>query len=247
MRESELYPPVKAFLEAQGYVVKAEIGACDVMALRGDDPPVIVELKNRLTLALVLQGVARQAMFDHVYLAVPPPKGRRGVRASIPNQREVIGLCRRLGLGFLLVRGDVVTAVIDPGPYRPRLSGARAGRLLREFANRVGDPNLGGSPTRVQGGSARVTAYRQDALRIARYLNGAGPSPTKTIRATTGITRTTRILGDNHYGWFERASRGVYALSPNGQAGLSTFSAALSDLPPDPGPDPGPEPDSKPD
>ena len=39
LRETELYGPVKAFLEAAGYDVKAEIGAADVMALRdGSDP-----------------------------------------------------------------------------------------------------------------------------------------------------------------------------------------------------------------
>ena len=31
MKEADLYPPLKAFLEAQGYEVKAEIGACDIM------------------------------------------------------------------------------------------------------------------------------------------------------------------------------------------------------------------------
>lgn len=35
MRETALYPPVKKFLEAQGYEVKAEIGAAEIVALRG--------------------------------------------------------------------------------------------------------------------------------------------------------------------------------------------------------------------
>ena len=34
-RETDLYPPIKAFLEDQGYVVKAEVGAADVVAVRG--------------------------------------------------------------------------------------------------------------------------------------------------------------------------------------------------------------------
>lgn len=49
-RETDLYPPVKAFLEAQGYVVKAEVARCDVVAVRGDEPPVVVELKTRFNL-----------------------------------------------------------------------------------------------------------------------------------------------------------------------------------------------------
>ena len=71
MREADLYAPVKAYLEAQGYEVKAEIGACDVMARRGDEPAVVVEMKLAFSLALVMQGVARQALFGDVYLAVP--------------------------------------------------------------------------------------------------------------------------------------------------------------------------------
>ncbi len=91
MREAELYPPIKAYLEAQGYEVKAEIGACDVMARRGYEPAVVVEMKVGFSLALVMQGVARQAMFDDVYLAVP-----LGVRGWGARYNEIVGLCRRL-------------------------------------------------------------------------------------------------------------------------------------------------------
>ncbi len=44
LRETDLYPPIKAFLEGQGYGVKAEVGTCDVFAVRGDEDQVIVEL-----------------------------------------------------------------------------------------------------------------------------------------------------------------------------------------------------------
>ena len=72
MRETELYPPLKAFLEAQGYAVKGEVEGCDIAAVRGDEPPVIVEMKTRFSLSLVLQGIQRQGVSDRVYLAVPP-------------------------------------------------------------------------------------------------------------------------------------------------------------------------------
>jgi len=39
VKEADLSAPVKAFLEAQGYEVKAEVGACDLMAVRGAEPP----------------------------------------------------------------------------------------------------------------------------------------------------------------------------------------------------------------
>ncbi len=55
MREYALYPPVKAFLEAQGYEVKGEVNGCDLVAVRAEEPPVIVELKTAFSLPLVFQ------------------------------------------------------------------------------------------------------------------------------------------------------------------------------------------------
>ncbi|HIP77584.1 MAG TPA: hypothetical protein EYH07_03860, partial [Kiloniellaceae bacterium] len=69
-KEEDLYAPVKAFFEGQGYVVKAEVRGCDLVARRGAEPPVIVELKTGFTLPLVLQGIDRLGLSEHVYLAV---------------------------------------------------------------------------------------------------------------------------------------------------------------------------------
>src|SRR5215813_9584366 len=68
--ESDLYAPVKALLEGQGYSVKGEVRGCDVVAVRGSEPPVIVELKRAFGIGLVLQGVDRLTISAHVYLAV---------------------------------------------------------------------------------------------------------------------------------------------------------------------------------
>ena len=84
-RESDLYAPVKALLETQGYTVKGEVGAADLVALRGDEPPVIVELKLRITLSLYHQACARLSVSDHVYIAVPRPTGRSARRAVSPH------------------------------------------------------------------------------------------------------------------------------------------------------------------
>jgi hypothetical protein len=80
LRETDLYPPVKTWLESLGYQVKAEIGAADIMALRGDDM-VIVELKRAFSLALLLQGVERQRLTDLVYVALPEPARGTGGKA----------------------------------------------------------------------------------------------------------------------------------------------------------------------
>ncbi|MEL6678062.1 MAG: hypothetical protein AAFQ51_05100, partial [Pseudomonadota bacterium] len=117
MREMDLYAPVKAFLEAQGYTVKGEVTGCDVVGLRaGEADPVIVELKLTFSLDLLFQGVERQRITDWVYLAIPS----FGPRASRKRQQRVLALCRRLGLGLLVVREGVVEPWLDPGPYAPR-------------------------------------------------------------------------------------------------------------------------------
>ena len=224
MPETELYGPIKLFLEAQGYVVKGEIGACDVMAVRGDENPVVVELKERLSLALILQAVDRLAFSDTVYVAFRVGKGHS---ASWRRRRkQVTGLLRRLGLGLLTVseRGNVVP-VLDPAPYRPRTQAWRRERLLREFAERVGDPEDGGSSSR-----KRLTAYRQDALRCARQLADEGVLKASVLSERTGVSRAGRILLDNHYGWFDRVKTGHYSLSPKGGRDLLHWSEALEHL-----------------
>ena len=215
VKETELYPPVKAYLEAQGYEVKAEIAGADVVAQRGSEGVVIVELKTRFSLALFHQGVARLAVSDVVYLAVPRQTGRMFQKALAEN----VKLARRLGLGLLTVRlrDGFVEVHCDPGPYAPRISKPRKARLLREFARRVGDPNTGGT----RGGI--VTAYRQDALNCAAYLAREGPSKGAVVKAATGVERATTIMRDDHYGWFERVEIGVYALTPKGAEGLTAY------------------------
>jgi hypothetical protein len=221
MREADLYAPIKQFLEAQGYEVKGEIGPCDVVAVRGDEGPVVVELKGRLTLALVLQAVDRLSFSDAVYVAVPALEGRAAWRK---RKKAVLGLLRRLGLGLLMVSAgeDEVVPVLDPGPYRPRISKRRRERLLKEFAERVGDPETGGSPS-----GPRLTAYRQDAIRCARELAEGGTLKLSLVRERAGVSRAGPILRDNHYGWFERVERGTYTLTPRGEEELGQWRGAL--------------------
>lgn len=213
MQETELYSPVKALLEAQGYEVKAEVGAADVVACRPGEEPVIVELKTGFSLSLVHQAVARQSVTDAVYIAVPRSTGRRFQTAL----KQMKTLCRRLGLGLITVRmKDAHTEVhCDPAPYTPRKLKARKAGLLREFARREGDPNTGGA-TRV----GLVTAYRQDAIRCASYLAAEGPSKGAQVAKATGVEKATRLMADNHYGWFRRIEKGVYDLTETGRAAL---------------------------
>jgi hypothetical protein len=65
-RETSLYLPVKRFLESLGFEVKGEICSCDLVAIRGEEPPLVVigELKLGFNLELVLQGINRMAACD---------------------------------------------------------------------------------------------------------------------------------------------------------------------------------------
>lgn len=221
-RETDLYAPVKALLEGQGYEVKGEVGAADVVARRGAEAPVIVELKLRFSLALYHQAVARLRLSDHVYLAVLRPAGKTARRVL----RDNLSMCRRLGLGLITVRPDGRTDVLcDPGPYAPRKSAARQSRLLREFAGRRGDPNPGG---RTRAGL--VTTYRQDALACAAHLAATGPCRGRDVAQATGVAQATRLMYDNHYGWFDRQGGGLYALNPQGQAGLADWGGRDGDV-----------------
>jgi hypothetical protein len=206
--ESDLYAPVKALLESQGYSVKGEVQGCDVVGVRGNEPPVLVELKRAFGIGLVLQGINRLAVSDTIYLAVGAwPK----------NMRDVKKLCRRLGFGLMIVVGGRVDVVLDPGPYKPPKNKRRIGRLLGEHARRVGDPNLGGSSTRVP----LMTAYRQQALRCASLLASNGPMKVAALKEKAEAPKAASILSADHYGWFERVERGIYGLTPKGRAGLA--------------------------
>lgn len=198
MPETDLYLPVKRHLEAQGYTVKAEVKGCDAVATRGTELPVIVELKQSLTLALLYQAVDRLTISDHVYVAVARPK--RGVTADATK------LCRRLGLGLIVVTAaGSVEVLADPVPYMPRTNTKRRGVLLKEFNARAGDPNIGGSTRK-----PLMTAYRQDAMKCQVFLAQNGPASPKAIKAATAVDRAANILRDNVYGWFEKVERGVY-------------------------------------
>lgn len=215
-RETDLYPPIKAYLTRQGYEVKGEVGAADLVARRGEEPPVIVELKLGFALALFHQGIARLAVTDQVYVAVPWKTGKPFARALKDN----VLLARRVGLGVITVRlrdGHVVVHA-DPEPYRPRQSKKKKTQLLRAFDRLQGDPNAGGATRH-----GIVTGYRQDALRCARFLAVHGPSPGRKVKDWAEVPDATRIMRDDHYGWFEKVERGVYGLSEKGRKGLADY------------------------
>lgn len=213
LREADLYPPIKAHLQRQGYDVKGEVGAADVVGRRGDDL-IVVELKLGFSLALFHQGIERLALTDDVYIAVPAGGRAKALKTNV-------NLARRAGLGVMTVRArdGFVEVLADPGPYAARKSKKKKTRLLRAFDRLQGDPNAGGATRH-----GIVTGYRQDAVRCARFLAIHGPSKGAKVKDWAEVPQATRIMAADHYGWFERVDRGIYGLTAAGKQGLADFS-----------------------
>lgn len=215
MQETALYAPVKSFLEGLGLACKGEIGGCDLVALSGVEPPVVVigELKTTFNLELVLQAVDRARAGDEIWLAAKlSAKGRHA-------DRRFRDLCRRLGFGMLGVRDDGgVELLLSPVAPPPRRDPRRRSRLVEEHRRRKGDPHLGGSVR-----APIMTAYRQRALICALAL-AAGPKRPRDLRPS--VPDAGAILLNNVYGWFVAVSRGVYELTEAGRAALVRWPGA---------------------
>lgn len=218
--ETSLYLPVKGFLEQAGYAVKGEVGGCDVVGIRDEEPPVVVvcELKLSFNLELILQAVDRASVADEVWIAARVSAKGKGREAD----KRYRNLCRRLGIGMLGIsdRGEVSVIVGSVTPM-PRTDPKRRSRLMREHQKRKGDPAVGGS-TR----TPLMTAYRQQALGCAAALS-AGPLKVRDIRAA--VPEAAKILQANVYGWFERVERGIYGLTPAGLEALARWQAPAAD------------------
>lgn len=214
-RESDLYPPLRDWLEASGFSVRAEVNGCDIAARRGDDL-VIIEMKLRFNLELLLQTVRRQETADSVYAAVPAPK------TFDKRWRELCRLLRRLEAGLLLVHIDSalprVEVAFHPVAGERRRNRAQTRALLTEMAGRSLDGNAGGSTRR-----PLMTAYREQALKVAVALDRLGPTSPKTLRQAGAPAKTTQILYANHYGWFERVGAGIYAMNEKGRAAIGEY------------------------
>jgi hypothetical protein len=170
------------------------VRGCDVVAVRGEEPPVIVELKRVFGLSLVLQGVDRLALSDRVYLAVGQwPKQMKNVKK----------LCRRLGLGLLVVARERADVVLDPAPYKPRSQQAQG----RPSARRASPPRRRSQPRR-----QRHARALDDGLSPGgAALRGGAAGQQRTHEARRRARRCRRAACGQHPArrllWLVRACR----------------------------------------
>ncbi len=225
MKESDLFDPIKKYLEGQGYSVHGEVKNCDVVA-RKDDELILIELKNSISLSLILQAVERKEISESVYIAVPVPVGKQ----APANFRRVKNLLRRLEIGCILVdflkTKTKVRIELQPFPFTSTTAHRKKRALLREIDGRYAEFNKGGEPVAAE----KITAYKQEALRIAHFLQQHGFASPSQLRKSGTSEKTQSILSRNVYGWFERERRGVYRLHPQGGAALAHYAGTLKDF-----------------
>ena len=218
IQESDLYLPIKQYLEHQGYSIYGEVHNCDITAKKGDEL-ILIELKTHFSIALLMQAVRRQEISDSVYVAVPVPHNRTN-----PNQfKGMCTLLKRLELGLILVRflktKTKVELIFHPAPCGKRKNSKKRRAILREMDGRFKDYNTGGSPSTKE----RITAYKQNAIQIAAYLDRLGQASPSQLRELGTGEKTQSILSKNFYGWFEKVDHGIYRLHPHGRACLKKY------------------------
>ena len=212
-KETDLYEPIRAFLEEEGYQVQAEVKNCDIAAMK-DGQLVIVELKKAFNLKLVYQGLERQSLTDQVFVAIPRPK--KGARETA--WKDMLKLLKRLELGLLTVALDsplqTVDVVLEPSDSLAWKNRKKREKVQAELENRQVDGNVGGMTRR-----KIMTAFREKSIRLACLLEKEGQVSLASLREC-GMEDYVGILSRNYDKWFKRVEKGVYALSEKGQEAL---------------------------
>ena len=212
-KETDLYEPIRAFLEEEGYQVQAEVKHCDIAAVK-DGQLVIVELKKAFSLKLVYQGLERQSLTDQVFVAIPRPQ--KGSREK--SWKDMLKLLKRLELGLLTVALDsplqTVDVVLEPSDSLAWKNRKKREKLQAELENRQVDANVGGMTRR-----KIMTAFREKSIRLACLLEKEEQVSLASLRERS-MEDYVGILSRNYDKWFKRVEKGVYALSEKGKEAL---------------------------
>lgn len=215
MKETDLYNPIKTYLENLGFMVKAEIGPIDILAKK-DAYYIGVELKLAISLKLIYQAIDRQKLCDKVYIALP----KKVINTQKSNIKYFINLLKRLEIGLLAVHHDQVEVILETFGFdlakSIQSSKKKKAKITKEFMLRQSE-NIGGTNLK------KITHYKEKVIQIAKYLNEFGEKSPKEINAYTGIIDAQNILKKNYYLWFINPSRGVYGLSLIGKNALEAL------------------------
>ena len=224
LKESELYTPVKNYLEALGYDVKGEVKNCDITAVKNGEL-LVVELKTGFTLELIYQALNRQKLADSVYVAVPLQHKHIGS----DRVKNIIYLCKRLEIGLIFVCYTTsgkpqIEVAVHPSPARAvKKAPAKKLAVITEHNGRSGSVNTGGVTRR-----KIITVYKELALMVAVILDKHGPLKTADIKKLGGPEKTGAILGKNFYKWYEKAEdlgnrNNTYRITEAGKEALEIY------------------------
>jgi hypothetical protein len=172
VQESDLYEPVKAWLEARGWDVYAEVQKetlgrrADIVAIQ--KPCIaIVELKTSLSLSLLEQAAGWIGYAHYVWAATPVRK----------STRFPLGLMDRLGVGYLTVRQPSAWERAVARPGEPELSRRVEEKLHPRFNRhvytawkRVFRPEHQNGVPGGHAGGGYVTRFRLTMDGVRRYL-----------------------------------------------------------------------------
>lgn len=212
-KETDLYAPIRAFLEEEGYQVQAEVKHCDIAAVK-DGQLVVVELKKAFNLKLVYQALERQSLTEQVFVAIPRPKKGQREKAW----KDMLRLLKRLELGLLTVALDsplqTVDVVLEPSDSLAWKNRKKREQVQAELENRKTDVNVGGMTRR-----KIITAFREKSIRLACILEREGQVSTAALRER-GMEDCVGVLSRNFDKWFQRVEKGVYTLSEKGREAL---------------------------
>ena len=212
-KETDLYAPIRAFLEEEGYQVQAEVKHCDIAAVK-DGQLVIVELKKAFNLKRVYQALERQSLTEQVFVAIPRPKKGQREKAW----KDMLRLLKRLELGLLTVALDsplqTVDVVLEPSDSLAWKNRKKREQVQAEMENRQMDVNVGGMTRR-----KIITAFREKSIRLACILEREGQISTAALRER-GMEDCVGVLSRNFDKWFQRVEKGVYTLSEKGREAL---------------------------
>ena len=160
-----------------------------------------------------------------MYIAIP-----RQCTLFKKQAKQVKKLIARLGLGLIVVdmqkEQQYVEVINDPKDYSPRKNRRKQQALLKEFSNRQGDTQKGGS-TRKQ---PALTAYRQRCIRVAQYLSKRPSAKGAEIKKAINEPQATSMLNQNYYDWFNKVERGIYAISEKGLIELPSWQEKMDQV-----------------
>lgn len=226
LSEKNLFNPIKEYFEGFGYVCDGEVGDIDLYMEKGDEN-LAVELKVSLDFKAVQQAALRQKVADTVFIGIYKPKDLYST-----SFKDKIYLLKRLGIGLIVVsqKSGMIEVVSEPivseiSNFKPANSKKRKA-ISQEFKKRRTKLNVGGVT-----GTKIISSYREDALLVLDALcELGGEGSSRDVHKLSQIEKSTSIMYENYYSWFENVDKGKYRISEKGYDALEEYENVLKGL-----------------